>query len=342
MNNPKITVLMSAYNSEKTIVLALESILSQTFEDFEIIIVNDGSTDKTLEIISSYKDKRIRIINNESNYGLIHSLNLGIKKANGDYVARMDADDIANPDRLLKQLNILEKQKDIDIVSSNVRMFSDKFKFIKKNTVSSASLEKLRTELLFQNRIFHPTVMIRSSLLKGYNYLSEHLYCEDYGLWQRLIKNHKFIIQDEILLNYRMTSSSITSISRKKMNLLFNSHINVYKTGLDNLGIDYKPEELKIHTEICLARKMSDFKFNLVEKEKWLRKLKTNLIHNEKIDRKFLSEIISDFMLFNCLKENDYLFHLNSSLIEIKMNKTRFILSKYKLKVVNIIKTIIW
>ena len=117
MRNPKITVLMPVYNGEKYLREAIGSILNQTFNDFEFLIINDSSTDSTREIILSYDDTRIRLEDNEKNIGLTHSLNKGLRLAKGKYVARMDADDISLPDRLEKQLAVIENNTDVSIVA---------------------------------------------------------------------------------------------------------------------------------------------------------------------------------------------------------------------------------
>src|SRR5580698_9685158 len=107
INNPKVTVLMPVYNGEKYIKEALESILQQTFIDFEFLIINDGSTDNSVSIIKSFNDNRIRLIHNEKNSGLVYSLNKGIGLSNGEYIARMDCDDVSIPERLEKQVGFL-------------------------------------------------------------------------------------------------------------------------------------------------------------------------------------------------------------------------------------------
>src|SRR3989344_5781814 len=116
----KISVLMPAYNARKYIGEAIESILNQTFKDFEFIIINDCSTDKTKKIIEEYanKDARIKLINNATNLGLTKSLNIGLKEARGEYVARLDADDVALPERLEKQYEFMEKNKETTLVGA--------------------------------------------------------------------------------------------------------------------------------------------------------------------------------------------------------------------------------
>ena len=126
MKNPRITVLMSVYNGEKYLKEAIDSVLSQTFKDFEVLIINDGSIDKTSKILKTYKDPRIRIINNKKNIGLTKSLNKGLKLARGEYIARMDDDDVSKPNRLEKQFEFMEKNSKYAVVGSFIEIIDSK------------------------------------------------------------------------------------------------------------------------------------------------------------------------------------------------------------------------
>ena len=130
--NPLVTVLMPVYNGEKYLKEAIESILNQTFKDFEFLIINDGSTDNSVKIIQSFNDLRIRLIHNESNIGLIKTLNKGLKLSNGKYIARMDCDDVSLPKRLSVQINFMEKHPEIGVCGSWVKIIGLEQKFINK------------------------------------------------------------------------------------------------------------------------------------------------------------------------------------------------------------------
>ncbi|MCP8319033.1 MAG: glycosyltransferase, partial [Candidatus Methylarchaceae archaeon HK01B] len=142
MKSPKITILMSVYNGEKYLREAIDSILNQTFKDFEFLIINDGSTDRTVEILRSYHDSRIKIITNEKNMGLTKSLNKGLKIARSEYVARMDADDISYPRRLEVQYEYMKKNPDVGIVGSWNDVIDDKGNTIdyRKHSLSSEDI----------------------------------------------------------------------------------------------------------------------------------------------------------------------------------------------------------
>lgn len=147
-----VTVLMPAYNASKYVAEAIESVLKQSFEDWELIIVDDGSTDNTVDIIRSYTDSRIRLICNEHDF--IGSLNLGLQEATGKYIARMDADDIMHPDRLKIQYNIMEEESEITVCGSWVKIFSENRPPILPVSLNGR-LDNIYLYLLKQNPLYH-------------------------------------------------------------------------------------------------------------------------------------------------------------------------------------------
>ena len=125
MSNPHVSVVMAVYNTQEYVSDAIESILCQTYNDFEFIIIEDGSSDDSLNIIQSYSDPRIKVIRNKENLKLIKSLNLGLQKACGRYIIRMDADDVSRPDRIEKQVNYMESHPDCVLCGTSYRTFGD-------------------------------------------------------------------------------------------------------------------------------------------------------------------------------------------------------------------------
>lgn len=190
-NIPQISVLMSVYNQKKPEQLeaAIQSVLKQTFTDFEFIIYNDGSDEETSARLQKYidVDKRIRLIEDEVNRGLAYSLNACIDVAKGKYLARMDDDDICDPDRFMVQYDYLERHKDIALVGCNAKLIDD------KGVWGIRQMPKYPDEKSFLrfSPFIHPTVMIRREVLEatnGYNASKETLRCEDYELFMRLWK----------------------------------------------------------------------------------------------------------------------------------------------------------
>lgn len=217
MNNPAITVLMSAYNGEKYLREAIESILHQTFKGFEFIIINDGSTDSTKEIIEEYaaRDERIKLINNIANLGLTKSLNIGLKEARGEYIARLDADDVALPERLQKQFDFLESNRDIALAGAWAEIIDEQGKtkgFIKGETDERT----LAFKMIFNNQLTHSSIFFKRDIalaVGGYN--KEFQYAQDYELYSRLMTKHRIANHGEILVKFRAHNQAIT----KKQNI---------------------------------------------------------------------------------------------------------------------------
>jgi len=224
MNVPSVSVILPAYNCEKFIGKAIQSVLQQTLTDFELIIVNDGSTDNTESIILTFTDPRIVYQKNSENKGLIYSLNKAIEIADGKYIARMDADDICLPGRLARQKTFLDQNEDIAVVASTIDFINEQEekKGIWELDRKTITPQQIKKAILKQNCIAHPTVMIRSEIAKKNKYKEYQKNIEDYDLWLRLL-NRGFSISkiNEPLLLYRLHGSSVTSIHLKKSNPFF-------------------------------------------------------------------------------------------------------------------------
>ena len=223
MTIPTISVIMPVFNAERYIHEAIESILNQTFTDYEFIIINDGSSDETQNIILRFQDPRIKLFNNDFNMGLVFSLNKGIRNAKGKYIARMDADDISLPHRLEIQVNYLNSNQSIGVVGSNcIYINQDGVKGDKTNLpIDNLNISWL---LFFSVPIAHPTVMMHASVLdftNGYDSLivttsREKYSAEDYNLWIRLLDFTMFANIDEPLLLYRVHNNNVSYVNSKE------------------------------------------------------------------------------------------------------------------------------
>lgn len=210
---PKISVIMSCYNREKYVSEAIESILNQTFKDFEFIIIDDCSTDKSADIIEKYaqSDDRIVFIKNKKNKGLIYNLNKGLELSRGKYIARMDDDDISYPKRFEKQFHFMESNSDIAVCGTYIEIIGNKNA---QSWINETDPEKLSVLMNFCNPMCHPTVMMRNEFLRKYNlkYNPKNLHAEEYGLWADVILNNgKFANLSDTLLQYRVHKNRITS-----------------------------------------------------------------------------------------------------------------------------------
>ena len=214
MKNPKVTVLMSVYNGEKYLNEAIDSILGQTFKDFEFLIVNDGSTDKTGDILKSYDDPRIKIINNEKNIGLTKSLNKGLKLARGEYIARQDADDISMPERLEKEVEFLEQNKNVGLVGTDYLFINEKGKVVHIVKCLNGSRE-LKAKLLKGNQFGHGSVMLRRECIDRVGtYREEFKFAQDYDFCLRIAEMYDVANISEPLYKWRISIESI-SVNKK-------------------------------------------------------------------------------------------------------------------------------
>ncbi len=317
-NKSKISVVMSTYNEPlKWITESIDSILDQTFTDFEFIIINDNPKRKELKtFLEKYKkqDKRIILIKNKQNIGLIKSLNKGLKKAKGKYIARMDADDISLPKRFKIQYDYMEKHKDIFLIGSGlIQMDKDQIKL--RNAFQPSGTQKIKKILKKRNCIYHPTIMFHNK--KWLKYRKKMLYVEDYDLYLRLLtKNLKLENIKETLLKYRIRRNSICH-NKKDIQMAFQKKArDFYIERTKNKKDSYRKFNLyKIEKEFFLE----DSPINLEYKIKKNIKLKEYLslkINSRKGIRRFP------------LKLKFYFYYLYSILPQVFLKKIRLIFYK--------------
>lgn len=260
MNQPAVSVILPAYNCESFLAKAIQSVLDQTFSDFELIIINDGSTDNFEEIILSFNDPRIVYIKNKRNCGLIFSLNKAIDFARGKYIARMDGDDICLPRRLELQKNYLDENPGIAIVATTIIMINEEGEESGKWKLDQQTLTSkiIRSTMLNENCIAHPTVMGQAVVFKKFHYQPYQKNIEDYDLWLRLLANGLHLSKiPEPLLYYRVHSTSITELHLKKANFFFKH----YRMKLKLLLNEWKHGNFRWYTWLILLA----LKFDLLK-----------------------------------------------------------------------------
>lgn len=206
---PSISVIMPVWNGERHLREAMESILGQTERDFEFLIIDDGSTDSTVEIIGSYQDARIRLIRQEHE-GIVVALNRGVREAKAEWIARMDADDISYPQRFERQLAAVRSRPDAVLCHTQIHIMGEaRYVTPAGRFVRGEALTQLR--LCYQSAIVHPTVMFRKdAFLAAGGYLEEERHAEDFGLWGRLVKSGPVIGIPDALLDFRVHQGSIS------------------------------------------------------------------------------------------------------------------------------------
>ena len=217
-----VSVIMSVHNEEKTIGEAIESIISQTYSDWELIIIDDCSTDRTLEILRRYakEEKRISVFENKHNLGFVVSLNKGIKAAQGEYIARMDGDDVSYPQRFEKQVAFMRAHPDVDVLGTGAELIAESVE-----TLSYINMPETHDELAVNIHracpFFHPSVMMRREFLErssGYNEKIRR--CEDLDLWSRMISHATFHNLQEPLIRYQTKS-----FKRPLEEILYNQYV---------------------------------------------------------------------------------------------------------------------
>lgn len=286
---PKISVIMSVYNGEKFVAEAIDSVLRQTFGDFEFIIIDDGSTDSSLAIIKSYSDKRIKLIENEANIGLTKSLNKGIAVARGKYVARMDADDISMPKRFEKQYNFMEKNPEIGVLGGQEITFGNK-RLIKTSYLLD---EDIKCFAAFNNPMNHPTIFARAELLKRNPYNPDFRYSQDYELWARLLPIAKFANCKSIATAYRYHDTSVGGKNRTEQDALADK---ARIASLQTIIGEISPADAALH--MAFSRRAPG-EFDAKDILAWLRKISIkNAERKIRSKRIFNKHIIRNSALF--------------------------------------------
>lgn len=244
---PKVSVIMPVYNGEKYLREAIDSILGQTYKDFEFIIINDCSSDATEAIVLSYLDSRIVYIKNEENLKIAATLNRALQIAKGKYIARMDADDIAVSTRLEKQVKILDSQPQLGVLGSNVILFGEGIK--EEEFKFTFCANQAKANMFYFTCVAHPTVMIRKEALDTYglSYELDYEGMEDFVLWWRIAKNYDIASIEEPLLYYRQHTGQVTKnyddVMKQKLNKFLKERLEVfndaYTTNEEKLLLDY-------------------------------------------------------------------------------------------------------
>lgn len=275
--NPKISVIMSVYNGADFLPQSIQAILDQTFQEFEFIIIDDASTDKTWEILNQFseKDPRLKLFRNKENIGIegfIKNLNYGCSHAKGKYLARIDHDDISRKDRFQLQFDFLENNPNIFVVGSALKKIDESGNNLGEMHAPLTD-EKIREIMPKKISLYHPVIMFRKDFYKNF-YREKIRYCEDYDFYLRIMTDHlKMANLEECLLEYRILDKSM---SRKQDKVIKNLFINKAKefyyerleTGTDSydlfdpkdyLNIYENPSKALVKKAINVSKKYYDF-----------------------------------------------------------------------------------
>ncbi|MCI5221093.1 MAG: glycosyltransferase [Candidatus Electrothrix sp. AR4] len=298
----KLSVLMPVYNGEHYLRETMQSILRQTFTDFEFLVVDDGSTDNTPEIIGSFDDPRIRRIENPERLKLSGALNRGMKEATGQYIARMDADDIALPQRLQRQIEYMEQHPEVGLCGTAIEIFG-KGK-IRKDIYPTTS-DAIRTYALVDSPFCHPTVMMRRELFIKHDlwYDGGYYPTEDYELWARATALFPTANLDEVLLRYRVHDNSMTCSDWDEMD---RQAARIIQGLLKKLAIEFTEKELTLHRNIGRGRSCCCSMEEICKADIWLRKLFTCNEQKKHYEQRALSSLLSLVWYRLCLNNSSY------------------------------------
>lgn len=248
----KLTVFMPVYNREKYLKDSISSVLNQYFNDFELLIIDDGSTDKSIDIINSFKDSRIRLLKNEINKGVVFTRNRGLKEARGEYILLLDSDDMALSDRLKKQVEHMDSKTDAAIITSSCISFYEDNRKIKRDIIDDEEL--ISSMMIFKNCVITTSSIIRKSLTydKGIRYREGYFYGEDYAFAVDALKYGKIYGYNEALTLYRCASDgSISStVPKRREKITKNIMFYIRKTHLENNDIYLNDNQI---LSICKA-----------------------------------------------------------------------------------------
>lgn len=299
---PRVTVLMPMFNAKLHVEDAVRSVLRQDYRDFEILAVDDGSTDGTVDRVLAIGDPRVRTIRNPSRKRLSGVLNQGLDLARGEYVARMDADDICRSDRLAKQVAFMDAHPDVGLCGTWAQTFGEGSRRVYREPETDADI---RAKMLFECPFVHPSVMIRRSVLeeRGLRYNGNYYPAEDYEFWSRVLACAKASNLPDILLDYRIHGKSMTGGEWPEMDLQAGL---VAQRELLRLGVDVDEDALRFHRSLGRGRSVAlNSMDELARAERWLSMLKETNRSKRVFEEYALAHVLSRAWLGVCVNSSN-------------------------------------
>jgi len=313
---PDISVVMPVFNEEHYIYDSVKSILDQTFENFELIVMDDGSTDSTLQILSTFSDKRLKIIPTLKNLGIVEVLNSCIANSRAKYIARMDSDDIALPTRLQEQFEFLEQNPKVGLVGSWIELFGD----IIQDTVCKypQQHDDIVALMIFENPLAHPTVMFKRSLFTkcNYKYTTEFPFAEDWDLWTKCQTSTTIANLPKVLLRYRVHKSSS---SKKFQSMQTDSKIKIFIKSIKSFGLSF---DSRFFFQVPSSKNL--VKTHYLLNTLYIKNSALKVVNNKSFDK------VIDFLWFRyCSQLTEFgsapaIFYFKNPIVEITFEKTFF------------------
>ena len=268
MRDPLVTVFMPVHNRASLVRPAIESVLAQTFTDFELLVIDDGSTDESLEVVRSVRDARLRLVVQESNRGTPKTRNHGLDLARGRYLALLDSDDVALPRRLERQVRFLDARPDIAAVGSWAIGVSRAAGRARTLLVRVTEPRAIRARIPFVSCFKNPTMMVRTEVLRGFRYREEFSVCQDIDVWARMSTRHALANLPAFLVRYRGGGGSHADLERtRRMRIL------VIRDCLDQMDLSYSSDDLDRHERLRNTRGLRPNAEFLHDTRDWLEEL---------------------------------------------------------------------
>ncbi len=292
LKDSQLTVLMPVYNAGCHLREAIDSVLMQTYCNFEFLIINDGSTDESVEIIKSYDDHRIRLLHNDRNLGLVATLNKGLDLVRTRYMARMDADDISRPQRFERQLRAMRKDSNIIACGTACQKFGAQH----HSLVFPARHDEIYCGLLFTSTLVHAAVMFDMEMMnrEGYRFDPDYVHAEDYELWTRLGVKYRLANLADIHHDYRMHESQVSQVHTS---IQTGNSLRIQKTMLRRLGFEPSAEEMALHSTFYMRRKSRSLDY-LTAAGSWFDKILAANDQSRHFDRLCLLENLGRNLVF--------------------------------------------
>ena len=292
---PLVSVLMAVYNGESFVKAAIDSVLTQTLRNIELVVINDGSSDTTEDIIKSFGDERIVYVRRHKNDGLVAALNQGIEVARGAYIARLDADDLSAPGRLERQLAFMTDNSAVAVCGTGFDIIEND-RVIRRVFLPVAH-PTLKCWSLFHSPFAHSSVFIRAGIFQqGIRYSSDYPYSEDYGLWAHLAADHRFANIPEALITLRRHPAQVTRLHPKEKR---ESVKRIHQDVLRRIGIVPTEDETRLHYLLYEGRSRADM--GLIRSvEAWLLKIVGANLKTEYFDAAALDEIVFQKWVCTC------------------------------------------
>ena len=322
MSGPVLSVIMPVYNTERFVKKAIKSVLNQTFEDFELILIDDGSSDDSLAQIKSITDNRIKLHRNDKNRGIVYSRNKGLGLAQGDFIGFIDADDVAYPSKFEEQISFLRINKDFGMVGSWANFIDEKGNRLRGSWKLKASSKMIPSLMLFKNYFLQSAVLYRKGCISRFSFRDGLDILEDYMIWLEIISEFKTWNLQKPLVYYRIHDGGVTKSKKEEMHA---KEKKVFKLQFLELGIDPTDHEMDIHLLIRSNKHVNDIE-TLKSTEKWLLKI---IGRNDELriyNHKMLTRVVFNRWLKVCYKASKLhvkmMYRLLTSEITILMLKS--------------------